>query len=421
MATPGQFHTLTVSDVQSQGLYLDDGDGGRILLPNRYVPEGTEVGNELSVFIYLDSDDRLIATTQRPRVQLHQAAFLLCKDVNRTGAFMDWGLPKDLFVPFGEQKQRMEAGQSYVVYVTEDNTGRLIGSARLNRFIRDEATSAWPGAPEPFTMGDKVKLLVAQRTDIGYKAIVNDAFWGVLHTSQIHKAIRVGQRMEGYVRRLREDNRLDLSLEPIGHTRSDPLAARILKKLEESQGQLGLNDYSPAELIEMHFGVSKRAFKMAVGKLYKAGKIVIEETGIRLRSDDDPLPPSNKSTSKSTSKSGKATPNKANAKSGKTNARSGKAGQKPENKKRHTDKRSERPSTSEKTSAATGAASGPWSQRQTTESTGGKSHRNDGKPARQSERRDSNQTKRADKAKPSNKTVYRNPKTKTSNTLKLKK
>jgi len=417
MATPGQFHTLIVSDVQSQGLYLDDGDGGRILLPNRYVPEGTEVGNELSVFIYLDSDDRLIATTQRPRVQLNQAAFLLCKDVNRTGAFMDWGLPKDLFVPFGEQKQRMEAGQSYVVYVTEDNTGRLIGSARLNRFIRDEATSAWPGAPEPFTMGDKVKLLVAQRTDIGYKAIVNDAFWGVLHTSQIHKAIRVGQRMEGYVRRLREDNRLDLSLEPIGHTRSDPLAARILKKLEESQGQLGLNDYSPAELIEMHFGVSKRAFKMAVGKLYKAGKIVIEETGIRLRSDDDPLPPSNKSTSKS----GKATPNKSNAKSGKANAKSGKAGQKPANKKRHTDNRSERPSTSEKTSAATGVASGPWSQRQSAESTGNKSGRNDDKPARQSERRDSNQTKRADKAKPSNKTVYRNPKTKTSNTLKLKK
>ncbi|MAE34268.1 MAG: GntR family transcriptional regulator [Oceanospirillaceae bacterium] len=287
MMTPGLFHTLTVADRQPQGLYLSDDSGERVLLPNRFVPEGIETGSTLEVFIYLDSDDRLIATTQRPRVQLNQAASLMVKDVNRTGAFLDWGLPKDLFVPFAEQKQRMEAGQSYVVYVTSDNTGRLIGTTRLNRFIKDEASANWPGAADPYQMGDKVKLLIAQRTDIGYKAIVDNTYWGVLHSSQIHKAIRVGQKTEGFIRQVREDQRLDLSLEPIGHQRADSLSKRILQKLEDSGGTLGLNDYSPAELIEMHFGVSKRAFKMAVGKLYKERAIVIEETGIRLASDED--------------------------------------------------------------------------------------------------------------------------------------
>ncbi|MEE3191005.1 MAG: S1-like domain-containing RNA-binding protein [Pseudomonadota bacterium] len=287
MMTPGLFHTLTVADTQPQGLYLSDDSGERVLLPNRFVPEGIETGSTLEVFIYLDSDDRLIATTQRPRVQLNQAASLMVKDVNRTGAFLDWGLPKDLFVPFAEQKQRMEAGQSYVVYVTSDNTGRLIGTTRLNRFIKDEASANWPGAADPYQMGDKVKLLIAQRTDIGYKAIVDNTYWGVLHNSQIHKAIRVGQKTEGFIRQVREDQRLDLSLEPIGHQRADSLSKRILQKLKDSGGTLGLNDYSPAELIEMHFGVSKRAFKMAVGKLYKEREIIIEENGIRLASEEE--------------------------------------------------------------------------------------------------------------------------------------
>jgi len=287
MITPGQFHTLTVADLQPQGLYLSDDEGERVLLPKRFVPDNANEGDSLEVFVYLDSEDRPVATTQRPRVQLNQAASLMAKDVNSTGAFLDWGLPKDLFVPFAEQKQRMVAGESYVIYVTTDNTGRLIGTTRLNRFIRDEAKANWPGADDPYDTGDKVRLLIAQRTDIGYKAIVDNTYWGVLHTSQIHKAIRVGQKMDGYVRRVREDLRLDLSLEPIGHTRADSLSKRIMQKLEDSGGTLGLNDYSPAELIEMHFGVSKRAFKMAVGKLYKERQIVIEDNGIRLASEDE--------------------------------------------------------------------------------------------------------------------------------------
>ncbi|MEK9711021.1 MAG: S1-like domain-containing RNA-binding protein [Thalassolituus sp.] len=401
MATPGLFHTLKVTDVQAQGHYLDDGEGGRILLPKRYVPEGTEPGDELNVFVYLDSDDRIIATTQRPRVQLHQAACLDVKDVNKTGAFLDWGLPKDLFVPFAEQKQKMEAGKQYVVYVTEDNTGRLIGSARLNRFIRDEAKSEWPGAPAPFETGDKVKLLIAQRTDIGYKAIVNDKFWGVLHDSQIHKAIRVGQRMEGFVRRLREDHRLDLSLEPIGHKRTDPLAGRILKKLGESNGTLGLNDYSPAELIEMHFGVSKRAFKMAIGKLFKERKIVIEENGIRLATEQEQA-----------------------AGTKKTN--SAKHGDKKNLQRKPDQKRAEKVNSKTAGTDTPDTKANVWSAKAGKNSDAGKPQKTSvrSKASDHSKTKPAQQDKAAKSDKPaaaSKKTVYRNPKTKTESTLRLKK
>ncbi len=283
MAHIGLFHTLTVIEIQERGLYLDDQEGGKLLLPRRQMPEGVAVGDEIKVFVYLDSEDRPIATTLRPKAALHQAALMDVADVTKVGAFMKWGLPKDLFVPFGEQENRMEPGKAYVVYVTTDNTGRLIGSSKLNRHIKDDLKSSWPGAEAPLSQGDKVKLLITGRTDIGYKAVVNDTWWGVLHESQIHKAIRPGQRMDGYVRRIREeDQRIDLSLEPLGHTRADPVAKQILKKLEDSAGFLSMSDRSPADLIEMHFGISKRAFKMAIGKLFKERKIVILDDGICL-------------------------------------------------------------------------------------------------------------------------------------------
>ena len=291
MLQVGQFHTLTAVDRQPQGLYLDDGDSGTILLPNRQIPEGTQIGDALKVFIYLDSDDRIIATCQRPKVQLHQVAWLQTVDVNNTGAFLDWGLPKDLFVPFAEQQQRMEVGRNYAVYLTEDNTGRLIGSARLNRYIKDHISSTedtvWQHSQiqsqaNELKNGDAVKLLVVQSTDLGFKAVVNHRWWGVLHQSDIRTAIRPGQKLDGYIKRIRDDGKLDVSLEPPGHRRALPLASRIMKKLEASGGRLGLSDRSPAELIEMHFGVSKRVFKMAIGQLYKERKIIIEADAITL-------------------------------------------------------------------------------------------------------------------------------------------
>lgn len=282
MADLGRYNTLTVQELAPHGAYLDDEDGGQILLPSRQVPENTQTGDQIKVFVYLDSEDRWIATCQRPRAQLHQVANLTAIDVNRTGAFLDWGLSKDLFVPFAEQKQRMEVGQAYLVYVYLDNTGRLLGSTRLNRFIQDEAKSSWPGADDPFKAGDAVKLMISHRTELGYKAIVNDEFWGLIHHDDIRKAIRPGQKMDGFVKQVREDKRLDISLEAIGHKKIAPLAKRILAKLEEGNGTLGLSDRSPADLIELHFGVSKRVFKMAIGQLYKERKIIIEDDSIRL-------------------------------------------------------------------------------------------------------------------------------------------
>ncbi len=287
MAQPGRYHTLTVLEEQPHGLYLDDAEGGKILLPRKQIPDNTAIGDALKVFVYLDSDDRPIATTLRPKAQLHQVAWLNVVDVNKTGAFLDWGLAKDLFVPFSEQKQRLEPGKSCAVYVYLDNTGRIVASTKLNRFIKDEVASIWPGEPLPLKNGDAVKLLITQRTELGYKAVVNNEYWGILYNTDIRSAVRVGQKMDGYIKRVRDDKRLDLMLEPAGHEKAESLAKRILKKLEENRGYLPMGDHSPADLIELHFAVSKRTFKMAIGKLFKERQIIIEENGIRLADGSD--------------------------------------------------------------------------------------------------------------------------------------
>lgn len=286
MAEPGRYHHLTVIEEQPHGLYLDDAEGGKVLLPRKQIPANTAIGDVLKVFVYLDSDDRPIATTLRPKAQLHQVAWLNVVDVNKTGAFLDWGLAKDLFVPFSEQKQRLEPGKSCAVYLYLDNTGRIVASTKLNRFIKDEVTSIWPGEPLPLKNGDAVKLFIAQRTELGYKAVVNNEYWGILYDTDIRSAVRVGQKLDGYIKRVRDDKRLDLMLEPAGHEKADPLAKRILKKLEDNRGFLPMGDHSPADLIELHFAVSKRTFKMAIGKLLKERRITIEEKGIRLVDGD---------------------------------------------------------------------------------------------------------------------------------------
>ncbi|GGY31510.1 GntR family transcriptional regulator [Bacterioplanes sanyensis] len=282
MAELGRFNSLTVVELAAQGAYLDDDDQQPILLPNNQCPDGIQVGDELSVFVYLDSDDRWIATRQRPRAQVGQVANLTVKDVNNTGAFLDWGLAKDLLVPFAEQKQRLQPEQSVLVYVTSDNTGRLIGSTRLNRFIKDEAKAAWPDAPDPYRNGDKVKLIIASRTDLGFKAVVDDEFWGVLHHGDIRSAIRTGQRLTGYIKRVRDDGRLDLTLEPVGKDKVNVLAERILQRLADNQGWLWLHDQSTPEEVEQQLGMSKRAFKATIGRLYKLGKIRFEDKAIAL-------------------------------------------------------------------------------------------------------------------------------------------
>lgn len=281
MLIPGRQYPLVCADRQPQGMYLEDEEGDRVLLPNREIPEGAVPGDPIKAFLYLDSDDRLIATTKSPVVQLDQVAWLKVADVNNTGAFLDWGLPKDLFVPFAEQPKRMEPDHSYLVYLTQDNTGRLIGSARLNRHIQDQIPDA---VTSNYRNGTEVSLFIGQSTDLGYKVVVNHQYWGLLHANDVRSAVKYGQRMKGYVKRLRDDNRLDISLEPVGHRKTDALSKRILAKLERSNGFLAITDKSPADLIEIHFACSKRAYKAAIGRLLTEGKVQLIQTGVQLTS-----------------------------------------------------------------------------------------------------------------------------------------
>ena len=276
VVTPGHYYTLTVISVEEIGAYLDAGRNmGKLLLPKRYMPEDIAVDDELEVFVYLDSEDRPIATTLRPKTQVGEVSRLKVAQVNNAGAFLEWGLPKDLLLPFSEQKHSLQEGDTAIVFTYRDpHTNRIVASTRLNRFIKDESVG--------LKQKDKVHLMIIGRTDLGYKVVVNHSFWGLIHSSDIHQAIRAGQKMTGYVKRVRDDNKLDISLEQAGYGRVDPLSDKILKKLKDQNGFLALSDKSPADLIEMHFGVSKRAYKMAIGKLYKQRIIKIEPDGIYL-------------------------------------------------------------------------------------------------------------------------------------------
>ncbi|MGB1092988.1 MAG: CvfB family protein, partial [Oceanobacter sp.] len=282
MLIPGCYYRLTCTDRHAHGVYLEDEEQDRVLLPTREVPDDCVIGDQVRVFVYFDSEDRLIATTKQPKIQLNQVAMLEVADVNNTGAFLEWGLPKDLFVPFAEQTRRMEEGKKYLVYLCQDNTGRLIGTTRLNRHIEDQV----PDALSPnYANGKEVKLYFAQQTDLGFKAVVDHKYWGLLHSNDIRTAVRPGQNFKGYVKRLREDGRIDLSLEPVGHQKTQALAPKILAKLQRSNGYLAVSDKSPADLIELHFACSKRAYKAAIGRLFAEQKIIIEADGIRLASE----------------------------------------------------------------------------------------------------------------------------------------
>lgn len=278
----GEYSELIISEEHSAGLLLDGGTLGNILLPNNQVRDEFQLGERLRVFIYLDSEDRVIATCQRPRVQVGQVANLEVIDINDTGAFLDWGLSKDLFLPYSEQKQPLKVGQYCVVYVSLDNTQRIVASTHLSHHIKDAISPD----NHKYKAGSKARLLIAGRTDLGYKAVVDHKYWGIISNDIIREPLRIGQRYDGYIRRVREDLRLDLSIEPIGYKKVDGLSEQILARLNEGDGFLAIGDKSPAGLIEKHFSVSKRAYKMAIGKLYKDRIITIETDGIRLLKDN---------------------------------------------------------------------------------------------------------------------------------------
>ncbi|MGB0861793.1 MAG: CvfB family protein [Saprospiraceae bacterium] len=273
----GKKATLRVVKELDFGIYLDGGPYGEILLPIKQVPEDTEPEDKLEVFIYCDSEDRLIATTLTPKAMVGEFAFLEVVDTNEFGAFLDWGIPtKHLFVPFKEQVDDMKIGRSHIVYIyLDEKTDRIVGSCRLNRYIEQEA--------EGFEAGQKVDILVAKRTEMGFKAIVNGEFTGVLYQNELFKPVKVGDKLTAFVKKVRNDKKLDLSLQRQGfRAMIDPASDKILAKLEESNGYLPLTDKSPPPVIYEVFQMSKKAFKKAIGNLYKQKAINIAKDGIYL-------------------------------------------------------------------------------------------------------------------------------------------
>ena len=270
MAAIGRYNSLQIVKHTDFGLYLDGGPDGEILLPNRYIPKNipTEVDDWLNVFIYLDSDDKLIATTEKPKVQVGEFTSLKVVQINRVGLFLDWGLPKDLLLPHSEEKRPLQEGDYCVVHVYLDkHTRRITATARLDRYL--------DRTPPRYKAGEAVDLLVVEPTDLGYKAIINGQHWGLIHKNEAFKFLRSGMREKGFIKEVRADGKISLSLQPVGSEASDALQALILQKLEENQGSLAVSDKSAADEIARLFGVSKGNFKKAIGGLYKQGHIII--------------------------------------------------------------------------------------------------------------------------------------------------
>lgn len=278
MATIGRRNRVKVVRAAPPGLYLDGGELGEILMPHRYAPKKIAPGDGIEVFVYLDSEDRLVATTEVPIAMVGEFACLKVVSVHREiGAFLDWGLAKDLLLPFREQERPVRVGEKVVVAVClDEKTQRIIASGRLRRHLSREQP--------PFRAGQAVELLVAGTTPLGYSAIVENTHLGLLFRDASPVRLEIGQRVRGFVRALRPGGKIDLSLDASGYKRVAPLTELILQALKDSGGHLAIDDDSSPEQIREQFGVSKKAFKQALGALYKARRIRLAEPGIELLS-----------------------------------------------------------------------------------------------------------------------------------------
>lgn len=271
----GKFNQLEVVKEVDLGLYLDGGEEGEILLPTRYVSEGCQVGDMLNVFLYLDIDERLIATTLTPLVQVGQFACLEVAWVNQFGAFLNWGLMKDLFVPFSEQKMKMQVGRKYVIHAhLDDESYRIVASAKVERYLSKDIPDYAPGT--------EVDILIWQKTDLGFKAIIDNKHSGLLYENEIFCTLETGMQMRAFVKQVREDGKVDLILQKPGFEKIDDFSKTLLDYIKEHGGRIHLNDKSPAEDIYDTFGVSKKTFKKGVGDLYKKRLISLQENGITL-------------------------------------------------------------------------------------------------------------------------------------------
>ncbi len=275
MVTIGRSYKLKVAKAVDFGFYLDAGELGEVLLPMKYAPEGLTAGEEIEVFLYLDSNGLPVATTQTPRVQVGEFAYLKVVDTTDVGAFLDWGMDKDLLVPFAEQHRPMEVGHSYLVFLYIDkNDGRIVASSKVDKFLDDDK-------PHHFKPRQAVDLIIANSTDLGYKAIINHSHWGVLYKNEVFQRLSFGQSIKGFIQRIRPDGKIDLTLQG-GLVSRDKNAETILNYLKKQNGFAPVHDKSDPNVISDLFGMSKGAFKKAIGGLYKQRLIAIEKDGIRL-------------------------------------------------------------------------------------------------------------------------------------------
>ena len=271
----GRMNRLTVIKQVDFGVYLNDGNEGEILLPTRYVPQGCQIGDEIDVFIYADSEDRLIATTEHPYVMVDECAYLKVVAVNRVGTFLNWGLPKDLLVPFNEQHDPMEVGKSYVVFVYLDSKSkRIAASTRHYNFLHEQTND--------LEMGQAVDLLIIGRSDLGYKAVINHTYLGLIFQDEVFQPLRQGQKVQGTIKNIREDGKIDLKLQQPPHQIRTDLPGKIVAFLQDQGGTSTLTDKCTPDEIYKQFQVSKSNYKKALGSLYKDKKILIEKHQITL-------------------------------------------------------------------------------------------------------------------------------------------
>ncbi|MDP4207152.1 MAG: S1-like domain-containing RNA-binding protein [Bacteroidota bacterium] len=275
MAAIGKNNTLEVVRMVDFGAYLDGEELGEILMPQKYLPQDCKPGDQVDVFVYLDSEDRLVATTEKPYAMVGEFASLKVVSVNTVGAFLDWGLLKDLLVPYREQKQKMEVDRYYLVYIYLDHESkRIVASAKIEKHV----DNVLPDYEE----GQEVDLIICNPTELGYKAIINNAHFGMLYNNEVFTTLRRGQHLKGYIKKIREDEKIDLTLHKPGYEKVEDFTETIVEKLKNSGGFIPVNDKTPSDTIYGLFGVSKKTFKKAIGALYKNRVITIEENGIRL-------------------------------------------------------------------------------------------------------------------------------------------
>lgn len=272
----GKLNELRIVKKLDFGLFVDGEELGEILLPKRYVPEDCKINDLLEVFLYYDSEDRIIATTLTPYAMVGQFALLNVVSVTAVGAFLNWGLLKDLLAPFGEQKRKMNKGKSYIVYVYIDEySKRIVASSKLERFLDKE--------PVVFKELQEVDLLIFDESDMGYSAIINNTHRGIIYKNEVFQPLRIGQKIKGYIKKVRDDNKIDLSIYKPGYQKIDDLSQNVLDYIKLQNGFIPLNDKSSPELIYELFGISKKSFKKSLGALYKSKIVTIDDDGIRLR------------------------------------------------------------------------------------------------------------------------------------------